>query len=123
MFFKGFYRHIGNKLFLACIFLLFAASCTQPDQQQGSTASEPKSVAVQGYVLPGDSTPEPTIVPAGEPEKIPVTKKVVPLAIHNKHRAGIPKVVPAGKPKINTPGQNGFSMPKSVPAISKPFLP
>ena len=33
-----------------------------------------------------------------------------------------PKVVIAGSPRVCTPGQDGFSLPKTVPAIDSPFI-
>ena len=37
------------------------------------------------------------------------------------HPAGVPRVVVAGVPKVCTPGQDSFSLPKTVPAIDSPF--
>ncbi len=38
------------------------------------------------------------------------------------HPAGIPRVVVAGVPKVCTPGEDGFSLPKTVLAIDSPFI-
>jgi ligand-binding sensor domain-containing protein/signal transduction histidine kinase len=104
------------------IFLPFL-SCSKPYQQGSPIVSQPKSVIAKGYLVPADSMTEPKVVIAGVPEEIPVKKRVVPLTFHKKQRAGIPKIVSVNNPKKNTPGQDSFSLPKLVPATSKPFIP
>src|SRR6185503_4285845 len=82
----------------------------------------PKIVEAHGYVVPKDSVAEPKVVPVGKPKVMPAGKPKVVLTNTNVHPAGIPKVVTAGVPRVCTPGQDSFSLPKTVPAIDSPFL-
>ena len=82
----------------------------------------PKVVEAHGYVVPKDSMAEPKVVPAGKPKVVRAGKPKVVLTNTNVHPAGIPRVVKAGVPRVCTPGQDGFSLPKTVPAIDSPFM-
>jgi ligand-binding sensor domain-containing protein/signal transduction histidine kinase len=111
------------KLTLTVISLLLCLSCNKDSKPGGITISGPKSVVAQGYVVPKDSITAPEIIVAGIPEIIPVKKTVVSRVLNNKHKAGTPKIVRVANPKKIIPGQDSVLLPKSVPAISKPFVP
>ncbi len=113
---------IKLQTIIALAVLLVFFSCNQVHQQR-PTSFSPKAVAAHGYVIPRDSLPEPKVVPAAIPKVVKAGKpKVIPTNT-NVHPAGNPRVVIAGVPKICTPGQDGFSLPKRVPAIVSAFLP
>ena len=105
----------------AVVFFFFACNNGQKPSE-GYTG--PKVVEAKGYVVPADSMAKPVVIPVDESKlkKIPIGKpKVIPIH-SNVHPAGKPKVVVAGTPRICTPGQDGFSLPKTVPAIDRPFI-
>ena len=94
---------------------------------QLKTGKEPSLFCSQssespGYVVPKDSMAEPKVIPVGKPTVVRAGKPKVVLTNTNVHPAGIPKVVIAGIPKVCTPGQDSFSLPKTVPAIDSPFI-
>ena len=116
-----------NKLYGFCLLLITAGltySCTQKAKEQ-SAKHQIMVVKAQGYVVPLDSMAKPKFIPVDDESKlhkIPAGKpKVVPI-LSNIHPAGKPKVVKAGKPRICTPGKDGFSLPKTLSAIGRPFL-
>jgi signal transduction histidine kinase/ligand-binding sensor domain-containing protein/DNA-binding NarL/FixJ family response regulator len=113
-----------NRIFVLGLLIIFGGvlfSCKQ-NQDGPHRNHQLKIVEVKGYVVPKDSMRQPKIVPAGNPTVIPVEKtKVVPIA-SNVNLALNPKVVVAGIPKICTPGQGGFSLPKIVPVLYNPVV-
>ncbi|MDX2071820.1 MAG: two-component regulator propeller domain-containing protein [Haliscomenobacter sp.] len=115
-----------HKMYCFCLLLITAGttySCTQHPKEQ-PLRHQIKVVKAQGYIVPLDSITTPKVIPVDENKltKIPMGKpKVVPIPT-NIHPAGKPKVVKAGKPRICTPGKDGFSLPKIVPAIDSPFV-
>ena len=110
---------IGATLAIAALLVIF--SCN-PNQEQSPLSFSPKVVEAHGYVVPKDSMAEPKVIPAGKPRVVRAGKPKVVLSIRNVHPAGIPRVVIAGVPKVCTPGQDSFSLPKTVPAIESPFI-
>jgi signal transduction histidine kinase/ligand-binding sensor domain-containing protein len=107
---------------IGIIFFLFL-SCTKPSQQGGVTIPGPKSAIAKGYFVPHDRVPEPKVVVAGVPEEMPIKKRIVPVTIFNKRIPGNPKIIPVSNLQKITPGKDGVPLPKTVPAISKPFIP
>jgi ligand-binding sensor domain-containing protein/signal transduction histidine kinase len=115
-------RFIRQYFFVGIIF--FVVSCNSKQEHVRPISFAPKVVEAHGYLVPKDSMAEPRIILVDEKKlkKIPVgVLEVVPTNT-NVHPAGIPKVVIAGVPKICTPGQGNFSLPKTVPAIDSPFI-
>jgi ligand-binding sensor domain-containing protein/class 3 adenylate cyclase len=110
--------------FLSAAIILLLFSCNQQEQQTNAVTFDPKVVEAHGYVVPKDSMAEPRVIFVDEKKlkKIPVGVPKVVLTNTNVHPAGIPKVVIAGSPKVCTPGQGNFSLPKTVPAIDSPFM-
>ena len=109
-----------NSFLIGLILCLF--SCNQHQEKTNPLSFAPKVVEAHGYVVPKDSMAEPKVIPAGKPRVVKAGKPKVVLTNTNVHPAGIPKVVTAGVPKVCTPGQDGYSLPKIVPAIDSPFL-
>ena len=109
--------------YIILIFSLLQNGCER-SQKRGSILDQnaPKVVEAHGYVVPKDSVAAPRVTLAGKPKIVPAGKPEVVLTSTNVHPAGIPRVVIAGKPKVCTPGQDSFSLPKTVPAIDNPFL-
>jgi len=104
--------------------ILFFFACTQQQDQTRPHAFGPKVEEAKGYVVPKDSMAEPRVIPVDESKlkKIPVGKPKVVLTNTNIHPAGKPKIVLAGIPRVVTPGQDTFSLPKTVPAIDSSFV-
>ena len=84
-------------------------------------AFSPKVVEAQGYVIPKDSVVEHE-VPAGKSKIVRAGKPKVVKINTNVHPAGVPQATTAGVPKACIPGKDGFSLPKTVPAIDRPFI-
>ncbi len=104
------------------IFFIFFA-CRQNQQQAGMRFPGHQVVPALGYEVPADSMATPVAIPVDETrlKKIPVGKPKIVPTYSNVHPAGKPTLVMAGTPRTCTPGQGGFSLPKIVPAIDRPF--
>jgi two-component system, sensor histidine kinase ChiS len=112
------------KEYLPRIFVLvFVISCNPKTEQARHTAIAPKVMTAKGYIVPKDSVSEPKIIPIDEQKliRVPVGEPTVVPTNTNLHPAGIPKIVSAGIPRVIYIGQDTFSLPKTVPAIHKPF--
>ena len=111
-----------NNLILFFLLLLIF-SCTNRQEQKHPNIFSSKTVESRGYVVPKDSMSEPKIIPVDESKLIKVRagKPVIITANTNIHPAGKPKIVLAGIPKVCTPGQDSFLLPKVIPAIDSPF--
>jgi len=109
-------------LILLFIPLLFF-SCHRQQEQAQQNSFAPKVVEAHGYIIPKDSMPPPTVVMVDEKKlkKIPAGKPTVVPTNTNVHPAAKPKVAIAGMPDTCTPGQEGFVLPRVVPAIDSPF--
>ena len=109
--------------YIILIFSLLQNGCER-SQKRASILDQnaPKVVEARGYVVPRDSMAEPKVIPAEKPKVVRAGKPKVVLTETNVHPAGIPRVVTAGVPKVCTPGQDSFSLPKTVPAIDSPFM-
>jgi len=110
--------------FLLLISVISFFSCTQHKEQERPNTFAPKVVAAKGYLVPKDSMAEPKVIIVDESKlkKIPAGTPKVVLTNTNIHLAGNPKIVNAGTPRICTPGQDTFLIPKTVPAIDSPFV-
>ena len=118
-------RMTTKSLFQVVLFIagLFFFSCTQPKEQEHSTIIAPKVMTAIGYTVPNDSVTPPKVVVVDERKlkKIKAgTPKVVPTHT-NVHPVGKPKIVLVGTPRVCIPGQDTFLVPKTVPAIDRPF--
>ena len=119
-------RRNGYLYLKGCLatFVVLFFSCNLQEENSGNQNIGPKIVEAHGNVVPADSMLkfEPYIVdeskqlkhPAGKPRVIPTTTNI--------HPAVTPKVVLAGIPRICTPGQDSFLLPKTLPAIDSPFI-
>ncbi len=114
-----------NKIKIQIILLIsgmFLFSCSQKEERERPNTFAPKVIETKGYVVPKDSVTEPKVIPCGKPTIVKAgNPKVVPtntnihIAINtNIHLAGIPRVI--------TPGQDTFLLPKTIPAIDSPFV-
>ena len=113
-----------KKYFPFFFALLMVLSCTRQQDQKSTVFFAPTVVEAKGYVVPKDSMTEPKVISVDESKlkKIPVGKPTVVAANTNIHPAGIPKIVLAGVPGVTMPGQDSFSLPKTVIAIDSPFM-
>jgi ligand-binding sensor domain-containing protein/signal transduction histidine kinase len=108
-----------EKELLLIFFLLSILSCSRQQDQKRPNSYFPKVVEAKGYVVPKDSMDDPKVT-STEEIKLDEINAGKPTVVHtntNVHFAGIPKIVLAGKPRICIPGQDTFSLPKTVPAI------
>jgi len=113
-----------KKHFTLVFGLLIIISCIREQDQKRPSTFAPKVVETKGYVVPESRIVEPKVILLDESKlkRIPVRKPKVVLTNTNVHPVGIPKIVISGKPRIVTPGQDTFSLPKIVPAIDSPFV-
>lgn len=114
-----------NNVYWACILTILAGipflSCKKhPTEPLGIYPL--KVVETKGYEVPQDSIEPPKIIPVVNPRIVPIEKHKVESASGNVHPVGKSQVVAAGMPKVATPGQDSFSLPKIVPAIDSPFV-
>jgi ligand-binding sensor domain-containing protein/serine phosphatase RsbU (regulator of sigma subunit) len=103
-------KNIGFYILL----FVFAFSCTEKNEKQNNI-HQVKVVEVNGYVVPKDSmaTPKVILVDESKLKKIAAGKPKIVPANTNIHKAGIPTIVLAGKPRVITPGTDTFLVPKS----------
>ncbi|MGZ4075935.1 MAG: two-component regulator propeller domain-containing protein [Bacteroidia bacterium] len=95
---------------------MFAFSCKQNKQEQNKYPYTPKIIFTQGKKISPDSVLKPKIIPAGIPKMITAGKPTIIPTNLNVHIAGTPKIILTGPVKINIPGKDTFSLPKTVPA-------
>ena len=112
-----------NKItFLILSFSLLQYSCNRQKKQQSSFDFIPPDVVeAKGYIVPQDKMAPPEITPAKEIKSKAIGKPKVVNLNSNIYPVAKPKTVAASAPKICTPGQDGFALPKIVPAIDSPF--
>jgi ligand-binding sensor domain-containing protein/class 3 adenylate cyclase len=111
-----------RKHILLILFLLVLFSCTHQQEPLSVNRFGHKIVEAKGYVVPKDSLAKPIEILAGRPILRKAGKpKIVPVKT-NIHPAGVPKSFKAGSPKITTPGQNNFSLPKTFTVIDNPVV-
>ncbi len=108
-------------LFIVALFFIFA--CNNRQEPAHPVSFDPRVVKAHGKEVHKDSITEPQIFLVDEKKlkKVPSGKPKVVPANTNVHPAGIPRVLVAGIPKICTPGQDSFSLPVTVDALSRPF--
>ena len=111
-----------KKYAIYLLLIFFISSCNK-NQKGRINTQKLKIIEAKGYVFPKDSTVEPEVIPVDESnlKKIPLGNPKVVLTNLNVHIAGEPKVVRAGKPKICTPGEDSFLLPKKVQAMDSSF--
>ncbi len=112
------------RMYISVLLMIFGCilfSCKQ-NKDGPPRNHQLKVVEVKGYVVPKDSISLPKIVTAGNPTIIPVEKQKITTFQSAINTTLKPKVVVAGLPSINTPGFDGFSLPKKVLAIERPVL-
>lgn len=104
-------------------FLLIILSCTRQQDQTRPNLYAPKVAIAKGYFVPEDSMAKPKVKPVDKNKvaEIPAGKPTVVHTNTNVHLAGMPKVVLAGKPRICTPGQDTFILPKTVATLDSFF--
>ena len=112
-------KPIFGLLLLGLILCFF--SCNQQAEKTNALSFVPKVVEAHGYIVPKDSMATPKVIPVGKLKVVPVGKPKVVTIPTNVYPVGNPKVVLAGEPKVCIPGQDSFSLPKTVPAIHRPF--
>lgn len=107
-----------QSLFFGLTVLL--ANCSPKHNEIGESTHFPTIVAATGHVVSPDKLPlprkagTPTQVTIRHPEEIKTNTNVIV--------AGTPSQILAGTPKVCTPGNDNFSLPKVMPAIQRPFL-
>jgi ligand-binding sensor domain-containing protein len=109
---------------LTFIILLLFFSCSSK-KKQSQPSFTPKVVEAHGYVVPEDSIAEPTvIIPANAASTWPVevVKPNVAVTNTNVFPAPIPIVVMDEVAEVCIPGQDGFSLPQTVPVVDSPFM-
>jgi ligand-binding sensor domain-containing protein/serine phosphatase RsbU (regulator of sigma subunit) len=97
------------------LFLIISFFSCQEEKNSSSNTHTIKVVEANGYVVPKDSmaTPKVILVDESKLKKIPAGKPEIVPTNTNIHKAGIPTIVLAGKPRVITPGTDTFLVPKS----------
>lgn len=103
---------------IVIISALMLFSCKQQTNESISKY-QLKLVEAKEYVVPKDSVAEPRTLPFEKPIKVPAIERKLVALPTNVHLIGSPKIIKYGVPTIFTPGQDGFSIPKTVPAIDR----
>ena len=100
---------------ISLMFCSVFVACTLENPKTPNT-NVLQSYPVETEVIPLDSMEKPKVILVDENKlkKVPVGKPRVVPANTNVHPVGQPKVVKAGKPRILTPGKDGFPLPKKV---------
>jgi ligand-binding sensor domain-containing protein/signal transduction histidine kinase len=107
--------------FLIWVFIFFLA-CNNHQEKIVNELGGPKVVEAKPFIVSLDSMAKPTVTPVGSPVVVPAIPAKVVTWNTNVHPAGIPKIVEAGIPKISTPGQGNYTLPKILPAIDSPII-
>lgn len=112
-----------NKITILILFLSFLLfACNSEKKQQSSVDFiPPEVVEAKAYVVPQDKMAPPEIAPAKEIKSKAISEPKTITLNSNINPAGKPIIVPAGTPKICTPGQDGFALPMIVAAVDSPF--
>ncbi len=118
-------RMTTKNLFQAVLFITGFCffSCTQHKEQEYPATFAPKVMAATCYIVSNDSVTPPKVVVVDE-RKLKKVKAGTPKVLStntNVHPVGKPKIVLAGTPRVCIPGQDTFLLPKTVPAINRPF--
>ena len=104
---------------LVVFFSLLQFACERQQKQQISFDTHaPKVVEARGYTVPQDSMAPPKVVPVHGVKSIAVGKPKVVNLKSNVFPVGVPRIIKAGDPRICTPGQDTFKLPKVIPAIA-----
>jgi len=107
-----------KKIIYFFLLFLLQISCTSKKQEQETPDFPPPEVFdAKPYAVPQDKMAPPEITPAIETVSKVVSKPKVTTLASNVFRVGKPKVVIARAPKICVPGENGYSLPDTVPAV------
>lgn len=108
-------------VYILLIFLVLS-SCTKHSEKFQKKDFKPDVIEAKGLVVCLDSMPQPKEFTIGVPVKISAGNPEVIPVDPNVHPAGIPHIITAGSPTIQTPGLNGFSVPKVIKAVDSPCL-
>ena len=103
---------------------LIICSCNRKPEQQSANVFTLKVEESKGFEVPSDSLIEPLVIPVDE-SKLRKVKGGLPNVVAantNVHSAGNPNSVVAGAPKVCTPGQGDYSMPKILTAMDSSYL-
>jgi len=106
---------------LTALILIVLVACDRQNEEKNQKIVSPRVVEANGYVVPEDSIESPKVIPAGKPRIRKAGTPNVALTNTNVVPAGLPKVVLAGNPQIYIPEKDSIFLPKTVPAIDKPF--
>ena len=111
-----------NKI-IALLLFVFLLSCNNNEKKQQNISAQ-KVVEAKGYLVPKDSMAEPKVILVDESKlkKIPAGKPNVVATNTNFQFAGEPKIMLAGKPRVCTPGQDTFKLPKTIPVKDSSFI-
>jgi ligand-binding sensor domain-containing protein/serine phosphatase RsbU (regulator of sigma subunit) len=97
------------------LFLIISFFSCQEEKNSSSNTHTIKVLEAKGYVVPKDSmaTPKVILMDESKPKKIAAGKPEIVPTNTNIHKAVIPTIVLAGKPRVITPGTDTFHVPKS----------
>lgn len=107
-----------RKLFFgeALTILLLTACMQQPKEHSSFISEMPKTIPIQGYLVPKDSITEALRITSGKPVIYPSVISQVVQARNNLHPLSSPKIVAIGKPHPAFLGTGLYATPKIVKA-------
>jgi len=98
----------------------FPSSCKK-DTSASAVHRTPRITEARGYVVPQDSLLPPKILPRETPIVVPAIEKTMVNRPANKSPIDSVRTAYTIKPQVFTPGENGISLPKVVPAKGIPI--
>ena len=105
-----------SRYAILAILLLSCIPSTRNDKGLPTVHHAPRITEARGYVLPKDSMLPPKIIPREAPIIVPAIEKTIVNRPANVYPIDSTKTVFTIKPHVFTPGEDGISLPKVVPA-------
>lgn len=100
------------------LLLCMAQSCGDPDVSVQETGTTPSVVQAKPRIIPTDSVAAPSVILIDETrlKKVRAGQPVIVPTNQNIHLLPVSQSVPAGTPRIITPGTDTFALPEVQPA-------
>ena len=111
-----------NKLLATLLIVIILLSCNRKGDRGKPPVFSPETIETDGSITPADSISPPKTIVAGKPQMILAGKPTRFTVGNNIKPAEQPDILLAGIPQINTPGENGYPLPKIVPSVNKTML-
>ena len=107
-------------MFAIALLGCFPSSCKK-DTSASAVHRTPRITEARGYVVPKDSLLPPKILPQEAPIILPAVEKTIVNRPANEYPIDSLRTAYTIKPQVFTPGENGISLQKVVPANGIPI--